>query len=40
MKTRIMKENTREKGQETILSSQKGHDNACHERFHGFGHEL
>ena len=40
MKTRIMKENAHENAHETICSSQNGHDNACHERFHGFAHEL
>ena len=40
MKTRIMRENGHENGHETICSSQNGNDNAYHERFHGFAHEL
>ena len=40
MKTLIMKKNAHENGHETMFSSQNGNDNACHVRFHGFGHEL
>ena len=40
MKTRIMKENAHENAHETTCLSQNAHETLCHERFHGFAHEL